>query len=196
MSDHTLTLMRKQVTSAANRRAFELLSAGGLGYRASFMVGYPGETPDDFRETSDFLRDDYAGHFTLSIFSLSDETMPVWEDAAKLGIRIDDPQRPDLSWRHDGMDVATARELWNDALDQIRWGSDTAVHLLWQKDYETPLAPWRDARANLRLEKLVERLAMLPRAEPDPARAAPRIRDLVAALADEGVTVGSDRVPQ
>ncbi|MFI7080182.1 B12-binding domain-containing radical SAM protein [Micromonospora sp. NPDC049903] len=188
MSDRTLTLMKKQVTAAANRRAFQLLSRSDLGYRCSFILGYPGETPEDFGETATFLRDEYAGHFTLSIFSLQDETMPVWEDAEQLGIEVDDPEAPDYSWRHHGMDIHQARQLWRQTLEEVRWGSDTAVHLLWQKDYETPLIPWRDARTNFRLEKLVERLAMLPTAEPDPRRARPRIARILDELAREGVS--------
>lgn len=188
MSDRTLTLMKKQVTAAANRRAFQLLAPSQLGYRCSFILGYPGETPDDFGQTAAFLRDEYAGHFTLSIFSLQDETMPVWEDAEELGIEVDDPDAPDYSWRHNGMDIHQARQLWQRTLQEVRWGSDTAVHLLWQKDYETPLIPWRDARTNFRLEKLVERLAMLPTAEPDPRRARPRIEQLLGQLRDEGVS--------
>ena len=43
-----------------------------------------------------------------------------------------------------------------------RWGSDEAVLLLWQADYDTPLIPGADRRTALRLEKAIERLAMLP----------------------------------
>jgi anaerobic magnesium-protoporphyrin IX monomethyl ester cyclase len=189
MSEKSLKLMKKQVTAAANRRAFELLSGSELGYRGSFMVGYPGETPEDYALTHAFLREEYSGHFTLSIFSLQDETMPVWQDAEALGIEVDDPEAPDYSWRHIGMDIATARKLWRETLDEVRWGSDDAVHLLWQKDYETPLIPWRDARANLRLEKLVERMAMLPLREPDPARARPQAEALLRALKQEGIRI-------
>lgn len=187
MSDHTLKLMNKQVTAKANRTAFSLLSNSELGYRCSFIVGYPGETPADFGETASFLRDEYAGHFTLSIFSLQDETMPVWEDADQLGIEIDDPDAPDYSWRHNGMDVHQAREIWRSTLDEVRWRSDTAVHLLWQKDYETPLMPWRDVGTNFRLEKLVERLGMLPVSHPDPREGQPLIQRLLAELRQEGV---------
>lgn len=187
MSDKVLKLMKKQVTAEANRRAFELLSASELGYRVSYIIGYPGETPEDFDATRSFLRDDFSGHFTLSIFSLQDETMPVWQDAEALELRVDDPDDPDYSWRHVGMDIQAARQLWREALDDIRWNSDHAVHLLWQKDYETPLVPWRDPRSNFRLEKLVERMAMLPQAITDPRQAEGTARRVLGELAREGI---------
>src|SRR5262249_38286644 len=80
MSDNSLDYMNKRVTARQNREAFRLLRGSPVGFRVSFMVGYPGETPSDYLETHDFLVNEYEGHFTLSVFSLQDETMPVWED--------------------------------------------------------------------------------------------------------------------
>ena len=36
------------------------------------------------------------------------------------------------------------------------------MHLLWQRDFETPLIPGLSASESLRLEKTIERCAMLP----------------------------------
>ncbi|HWS52989.1 MAG TPA: radical SAM protein [Pyrinomonadaceae bacterium] len=188
MSDNSLDYMDKKVSAKQNRTAFRLLRGSPVGYRMSFMAGYPGETPEDYRETHDFLVDEYEGHFTLSVFSLQDETMPVWEDAQRFNILVADPENPDYSWTHSGMDVRTARALRQQTLRDVRWKNDGAVPFLWQTDYQTPLMPHRTARENYRAEKLVERIGFLPTDYPDPEQNGPRLRSLLAELAALGVT--------
>lgn len=190
MSSRTLSAMDKRVTVEDSRRAFELLRDGPVGYRCSFMVGYPGETPADYEHTHRFLVDEYVGHFMLSVFSFSDEQMPVWQDARRFGLTITDPDDPDYSWRHDGMDVSEARALNHGTLDEVRRANDRAVLMLWQADYQHWLMPHRSTETNLRVEKAVERLGMLPRDEPDPRRGGLRARQIL----DELATLGVDRV--
>lgn len=103
MSPNTLAYMHKQVRASQNRKAHDLLSASDIRYRVSFMVRYPGETPDDYAITRQYLLDEYIGHFMLSIFSFTDETMPVWQDAERFGLTISDPDDPDYNWSHAGM---------------------------------------------------------------------------------------------
>ncbi|HEX8335350.1 MAG TPA: radical SAM protein, partial [Pyrinomonadaceae bacterium] len=195
MSDNSLDYMNKLVSAKQNRRAFELLRGGPVGYRMSFMAGYPGETPEDYQETHDFLVNEYEGHFTLSVFSLQDETMPVWEDAQRFDIRVADPENPDYSWSHAGMDVATARTLRKQTLRDVRWKNDGAVPFLWQTDYQTPLLPHRTARENYRVEKLVERIGFLPTDYPDPGRGGEMLRAMLGELAGLGVTPTPDPAP-
>jgi anaerobic magnesium-protoporphyrin IX monomethyl ester cyclase len=161
MSDAVLGFMNKQVTASANRTAFRLLQDTEIDYRASFMVGYPGETPEHHEETRRFLAEEYRGRFSMYVFSLSDETMPVWQDAERFGLRVLDEDRPDDAWTHVGMDHATAHRLQRDTLREVRWRNDNAVLNLWQGAYEMPLAPTRSEADNLRIEKLIERLGML-----------------------------------
>ncbi|MGI5401429.1 B12-binding domain-containing radical SAM protein [Streptomyces sp. CA-135486] len=185
MSPKSLELMHKQVRAEHNRRAHEALSGGPVKYRCSFMVGYPGEAPEDYELTHQFLTDEYTGHFMLSVFSMTDETMPVWEDAERLGIRIDDFEDPDSAWAHVGMDHTIARKLHRRTLDEVRQRNDRAVLLLWQTEYHTPLIPGLSVEANLWAEKLVERLGMLPVDVPDPRErvdAATRILGLLESL--------------
>jgi tRNA A37 methylthiotransferase MiaB len=188
MSDNSLDYMNKKVSAKQNRTAFELLRGGPVGYRMSFMAGYPGETPEDYRETHDFLVNEYEGHFTLSVFSLQDETMPVWEDAQRFDIRVADEENPDYSWTHIGMNVGTARALRKQTLRDVRWKNDGAVPFLWQTDYQTPLLPHLTARENYRVEKLVERIGFLPTDYPEPERSVPLLRGMLAELAGLGVT--------
>jgi len=190
MSDRSLSLMNKQVSASANRTAFELLSASGIDYRVSFMVGYPGEFPTDFDSTRRFLVEEYAGRFTLNVFSLSDETMPVWADAEHAGLVVSDPDDPDAEWSHVGMDRATANTLRRETLRDVRWANDGAVHNLWQGLYEMPLAPTLSAKANLRIEKLIDRLGMVSVDFPDESEARRRRHASEHALDALGVDVG------
>jgi radical SAM superfamily enzyme YgiQ (UPF0313 family) len=188
MSANTLEYMHKQVRVAQNRTAHELLRDSSIWYRVSYMVGYPGETPEDFELTQRFIVDEYTGHFMLSVFSFTDETMPVWQDAERFALTITDPVDPDYNWAHAGMDVATGRALQRLTLDEARWGSDGAVLLLWQPEFELPLMPGAERDIELRLEKTVERLAMLPVDFADrPDEQAARLRTLLGTLARYGV---------
>jgi anaerobic magnesium-protoporphyrin IX monomethyl ester cyclase len=189
MSDNTLKYMDKRVSSASNRRAFHLLRGSQVGYRASFITGYPGETPEDYEKTHDFLVGEYAGHFQLSVFSLQDQTMPVWQDAERFKLRIADPDDPDDWWAHSGMDQSTAVALRKLTLRDVRWKNEDAVPFLWQTDYQTPLMPHRSAAENYRVEKLVERIGCLPIDFPDPKESGARLRRLLDNLDELGVSV-------
>jgi tRNA A37 methylthiotransferase MiaB len=190
MSDRTLKLMNKRVTRKENLRAFSLLRNSDVGYRVSFMAGYPGETPEDFALTDEFLVNEYEGHFMLSVFSISDETMPLWEDRDRLQIKVHDLSDPDYSWSHIGMDVDAARQLNHATLDSVRRTNDRAVLMLWQADYQHWLLPHRGTGDNLVVEKAVERIGLAPRDVPQPSRRERHVRDQLDVLARHGVLVG------
>jgi hypothetical protein len=187
MNPTTLRAMNKLVTTAQNRHAFELLKDGDVGYRCSFMTGYPGETPEQFADTQEFLMTDYKGHFMLSVFSLSDEQMPVWQDADRFQIKILDPENPDYSWSHSGMDYETAKSLNHRTLDLVRVQNPHAVLLLWQARYQHWLMPHLGAAKNLGLEKLVERIGFLVRDFPDAASRQKQLQSLLNSLETFGV---------
>jgi tRNA A37 methylthiotransferase MiaB len=163
MNEQTLRRMSKRVTARQNRRAFELLRAGDLGYDIFFMVGYPGEGPEEFEDTRRFLVDEYAGHFMLHLFSITDETMPLWADREELAITVDDPHNTDSPWSHIGMNSHDARRLQAETLDEVRRRNSDAVLMLWQGDYQHALMPGHDNHTNLAVEKALELLAMAPR---------------------------------
>jgi radical SAM superfamily enzyme YgiQ (UPF0313 family) len=191
MSPKSLELMHKQVRAEHNRRAHDALSGGPVKYRTSFMCGYPGEAPEDYELTHQYLLNEYTGHFMLSVFSMSDETMPVWEDAERLKIEVSDFEDPDAAWSHIGMNDVTAKQLRKRTLDEVRSRSDQAVLLLWQSDYFTPLIPGASVKASLWAEKLVERLGMLPLDVPDPRRRVEVAADLLSSLEVLGARVGT-----
>lgn len=161
MSDRSLTYMNKLVTAKQNYRAYELLSKSSIDYRISFMIGYPGETVENYEETYQFLVNQYRGRFMLSIFSFTDETMPVWEDTQKYDLKIRDARNPNYSWQHCGMNYETAQMLYERTTRDVRWKNDNGVLLLWQQRYQSPLAPSLSHEENILLEKLIERLSFL-----------------------------------
>jgi anaerobic magnesium-protoporphyrin IX monomethyl ester cyclase len=195
MSPNTLSYMHKQVRPEQNRTAHEILRDRDIQYRVSYMAGYPGETPEDYRMTDEFIANEFVGYFMLSVFSFSDETMPVWEDAERFELDVADMDDPDAAWQHVGMDVETARGLRDATISKARWGSEDAVWLLWQADYETPLIPGTARKQALRHEKLVERLGMLPVDFSSAAERARRSRQILAELSRAGIAV-ADRHDQ
>lgn len=160
MSNNSLKYMNKQVRAIHNAQAAEFLKGRKhLYYHVSFMVGYPGETPEDFEESHRFIVNKFAGRFMVHSFSLSDETMPVWKDAETFELEVQSPH----TWKHRGMDSDTAKMLRVRTINEARWQSEEGVFLGWQPKYQLPLVPDLDVTTNYRIEKLIERLAFLGR---------------------------------
>ncbi|MFJ9373421.1 B12-binding domain-containing radical SAM protein [Streptomyces sp. NPDC101455] len=191
MNDTTLKYMNKQVKAQANRTAFELLSHSPIHYWISFIVGYPGESPDLFEDTKNFLVNEYRGHFALYPFMLNDETMPVWQDADRFGLEVYDADGDAEQWSHQGMNSDTARRLRLETLREVRWKNDHAMQRTWQHDYELPLLPGRSTTENTTVEKLVDRLGMASADFTDPADATDRRSRVLTELTSHGVTAGS-----
>lgn len=188
MNEETLRRMSKRVTAAQNRRALNVLTGSDLGYIICFMVGYPGEDAGQFADTRNYLLDEYRGYFMLHQFSISDETMPLWDDREALQISVEDPADPDSAWSHIGMSSDDARQLQAETLDEIRRRNDDAVLMLWQREFQHPLLPGAGSRANLAVEKAIERLAMAPRDYADLDDGAAQIRRQLDVLRCHGVT--------
>ncbi|MGQ5592517.1 B12-binding domain-containing radical SAM protein [Streptomyces sp. ESR1.13] len=187
MNDGTLKRMSKRVSVKQNRRAAELLSQSGMSYYGLFIVGYPGEDPEMFRDTQDYLLREYSGHYALSKFSITDETMPLWQDREELRIVADDPTDPASPWSHIGMDSAQAARLQKETLDKVRLTNDKTVLSLWQHDYQHWLMPRHDHAANIAVEKCLERMAMAPLDYTDLDEGAAVVRDNLHRLRDFGV---------
>lgn len=194
MDDRTLKFMHKQVTVAANRRAFGLLRNSTIDYKIQFMVGYPGESPELFQATRDFLVTEYEGRFGLHLFKLQDETMPVWQDTERFQIVVGNVDDPDASWSHVGMDLDTAKVLQRHAMRDVRWGSDRAINRIWQHEFEIPMAPGRSTAFNWRLEKLIDRLGMAAADFSDPHEVTRRQDDTLRELREYDVVVEDERL--
>ncbi|MGE4380819.1 MAG: methyl-coenzyme M reductase glutamine C-methyltransferase [Methanothrix sp.] len=66
-SDRILRAMRKGVTVEDNLRAVELAKSLGVKVGGSFIVGYPGETREDFEETMSFVEESMLDDVFVSI---------------------------------------------------------------------------------------------------------------------------------
>jgi ribosomal protein S12 methylthiotransferase len=71
ISDRMLTAMKRVTTGAHIRDLLRRMRAGipGIGIRTTFIVGFPGETEEDFQELLDFIREfrfERAGVFQYS----------------------------------------------------------------------------------------------------------------------------------
>ncbi|NTF72692.1 B12-binding domain-containing radical SAM protein [Rhizobium rhizogenes] len=188
MSDASLRNMDKKVTARANRVAHELLDGSTIKHFVSFIVGYPGETPDMFEETKAYLVNEYSGEFALYVCMLQDETMPVWQDAERFNLQVDDPSGEARIWSHIGMDSDTAQRLQLETLREVRWKSDTANFRSWQHDFEGPLISNDSGRRNAVVEKLVDRLGMISADVEDEGQAQRLESQLLEQLNGYGVT--------
>ena len=190
MSDRTLSRMNKRTLVDHNRTAARLLARAKLDLRASFIIGYPGEDEQEYEETHRYLVDEFQGRFLLNTFSLVDETLPVWQEADLYRLRVLDPENPNHAWTHSGMDSTRAEALYERTLRAVRWESERAVLNLWQPQYEDVLLHDRGLDDNLRIEKLLERLAFAEADWPgDRAEADRRTHSALAGLEALGVTV-------
>ncbi len=72
-SDRVLEAMKRGTTGERQRRLVEKLRAGipGLTLRTTFIVGFPGETDDDFAQLLEFVR--WARFDRVGVFRYSDE---------------------------------------------------------------------------------------------------------------------------
>lgn len=189
MSEASLEKMNKRTIPDDNKRAVDLLANSSVDYRGGFMVGYPGETPEDYASTHDFLVNGFVGRFLLSVFALVDETMPVWNDAGTHRLRVLDPVEPAYAWSHAGMDATTAGSLLKHTLDEARWKNEDGVLMLWQMSYDMPLVPDATPQVNRRIEKLVERVAFTAKDFVDADQQDRRLDASLGELANLGVVL-------
>lgn len=73
ISDNQLRSMKRSITRKGTEALIERLRARipGLALRTTMLVGYPGETDDDFRQLADFVRQ--ARFERLGVFTYSEE---------------------------------------------------------------------------------------------------------------------------
>ncbi|WP_043586611.1 30S ribosomal protein S12 methylthiotransferase RimO [Geminisphaera colitermitum] len=73
ISDHMLGLMQRETSGAYIRDLIARIRAGipGIAVRTTFIVGFPGETPDDVEELCHFIRDTQFER--LGVFRYSQE---------------------------------------------------------------------------------------------------------------------------
>jgi len=183
MNETALKNMDKKVTVEQNKRAVEAMRGSSIEVRGAFMVGYPGESAEDYALTHRFLVEDYTGPFNIHFFMFSDETMPVWEDAGVYELEV----KSAADWTHKGMNSQAAMRLRMRTLRDVRWGNDQAVHDMWNLSYMRPLVPGQPLTQSLRIEKRLEQLAFLVKDQGQGDAAAARCRGILTDLQQLGV---------
>jgi radical SAM superfamily enzyme YgiQ (UPF0313 family) len=86
-------LKRGSVTVERNRRAAALTSAAGIGVGGQFMIGSPGETEDDIRQTIEFIEQTPMSHVHVSATTPMPGT-DLWDICCAKGLVSDD-----MDWR-------------------------------------------------------------------------------------------------
>jgi hypothetical protein len=130
----------------------------------------------------------------VHFFMFSDETMPVWQDAAMYDLEVTDG----ITWRHRGMDSRTAIKLRQRTLHEVRWKNESAVHDAWQLSYVRPIVPGVPLQTSVKVEKRVEQLAFLVKDQGQGEAAERRCRAILDDLERLGVdtrsAAGGDRL--
>lgn len=82
-------LKRGSVTVERNRRAAALTNDAGIGVGGQFMIGSPGETEDDIRQTIDFIAQTPMSHVHISATTPMPGT-ELWDICRSKGLVSDD----------------------------------------------------------------------------------------------------------
>jgi ribosomal protein S12 methylthiotransferase len=88
ISDRILRSMKRGMTGDKTRRLIDTIRARvpGVALRTTFITGYPGESPSEFRELKEFISD--TGFERVGVFAYSAE-----EDTPAFRMKDDVPQR-------------------------------------------------------------------------------------------------------
>lgn len=168
MSDKILGYMNKQSTAEQNRLVNSFFRQSSIDTICSFIIGFPGETYLDFKETEDYLVNEHYGHFHLYIFSLEDECMPIWKEKDRFKIVLYNNETNSFchqdgrNWSHIGMNSKEAEIIRKKALQRIRIHSKYSVHRSWQTKYNLDLAGNVSKEEILMIERLIDKLTFAP----------------------------------
>lgn len=69
ISDSVLLRMGRKIGEAETRKAVEMISRSGCAIRTTFMLGFPGETAEDFRKLYDFTEEQRFARMGAFVYS-------------------------------------------------------------------------------------------------------------------------------
>ena len=69
ISDSVLLRMGRKIGEADTRKAVEMISRSGCAIRTTFMLGFPGETAEDFRKLYDFTEEQRFARMGAFVYS-------------------------------------------------------------------------------------------------------------------------------
>jgi len=102
-SQRVLDLMNKKSSVARNKEVALFTRKSGLRFQGNFIVGYPGETEEDFKKTISFIRETRPNNASLNLFSplpgteiykrlkSEERLLPGWDD-------IGNSETPDINY--------------------------------------------------------------------------------------------------
>ncbi len=88
-SQTTLQYLKGNVRIEDNTKAIEILKEAGIQASGDFIIGVPGETGEDVKQTYHFIKNSRLDFVTINIFTPLPGT-PVWEQGKKRGIVSDE----------------------------------------------------------------------------------------------------------
>jgi radical SAM superfamily enzyme YgiQ (UPF0313 family) len=145
-SQRMLDAMNKKTTVAQCARACQLTRKYGMLSHSSWIVGYPGETPESAAETLDFIRANHPSTVNIAVLRPYPNT-PAYETARESGNLVG-------RWHPDEKDIPWVRLPWAPERKVL----ETLVRGMMRKVYFTPYYMARFAGeivrgANLRLAR-------------------------------------------
>jgi radical SAM superfamily enzyme YgiQ (UPF0313 family) len=114
VDDATLERMNKTATEELFRRGIGLLAERGIWTYASFIVGFPGDTPDVVRKVKRFTETSGLDYYNLKPFWY-DHSTPIAQRAAEFGL-----SGQGYNWRHDHMNATQAYDLIRELILETR----------------------------------------------------------------------------
>lgn len=164
MSDDTLLKMSKGTIAAQNRRINQLFKDSSILTLMSFIVGFPGETINDFKKTAEYLINEHYGQYVLGVFSVDDENMPILKESEKYRLKLFDDldgtnySHSGINWSHIGMNSVVAKQLRKQTIQQVRKSNNIAFIRSWLRMVEWPLIPNYNKKINYEITKLLDQL--------------------------------------
>ncbi|MCB9913919.1 MAG: radical SAM protein [Planctomycetes bacterium] len=126
--DGMLKRMNKSATCRTAARGIELLKKHGITCHVNFIIGFPGDVPENTRKIVPFM-DDLGVDFFCASPWYSSPTAAIHEQAAEYGL-----EGKFWRWKHDTMDVARACELEIELLETPKhavFSSEIAQSTFW-----------------------------------------------------------------
>lgn len=167
MSDRILKNMNKGTTASMNRYTNEMLSRTKIDTVVSFIVGFPDETKEEFQVTSDYIVNEFQGHFYVFVFEMEDKSLELYKERKKYGFELLEDKADCLhggsNWIHNGMTSEEAFMLREQLLKSVRMNNSMAIYKSWQSPYEWPFISSADREENLVVERLLDNLIFLPK---------------------------------
>lgn len=125
-SPTVLKNMDKRLRPGQALKAIRMLGEHGIDSQGAFVIGYPGETPETFRETIDLINESGLNYYHPYLFYYSKD-MLVHEERERFGLH-----GLGLAWRHHTMDSVEASHLMSQMISLVPKGFTDGQQNTWE----------------------------------------------------------------